>query len=114
MSIIPTSLPDDAALTPCSYAADVTSGDPREREFVFTSDGGLTVAVWEAQPYAENIAGYPADEFAYVVKGELTLTDLDGTARTFAAGDSYVMRKGWSGEFKVTAPFMKYFTVSAL
>ncbi|WP_418061262.1 cupin domain-containing protein [Pimelobacter simplex] len=108
--------PPEAELTPCSYvAADaIVDGDPQEREHLYltTPDGSYTVGVWEAQPYAERFDGYVGNEFCTVLRGRLTLTSDDGTTQTFTAGDSYVMEKGWSGEFRVEEPFLKSFALS--
>jgi uncharacterized cupin superfamily protein len=106
--------PPDGELTPCNYvlAEGLIEGDPQEREHVYFASDAFTVAVWEAQPYAERIDSYPGDEFAHVIRGRLTLTDPDGTSQTFGEGESYLMRAGWSGEFRVEESFMKYFALS--
>lgn len=114
-SVIPITLPAETQLVPCHYAVDITEGDPQEREYVYFAapDGTFTVGLWEAKPFAERIASYPADEFCHVVRGQLTLTDADGTARTFRAGDTFTVQAGWAGEWRVDTPFMKYFVLSA-
>ena len=113
-SVIPVTLPAEDELVACQYAVDVTGGDPREREHVYFAapDGSFTVGLWEAQPYAETIAAYPGDEFCSVIRGQVTLTDADGTARTFAEGDTFTVQAGWTGEWRVDKPFMKYFALS--
>lgn len=103
-------------LEPTAYvtADNVVHGEPAERgALVHTSDdGSFLVGVWAAEPYSETFpAGYPGDEFAQVIEGRLTLIDPDGSSRTFAAGDSYVMTKGWAGTFQVDASFTKYFVL---
>jgi uncharacterized cupin superfamily protein len=103
-------------LEPTAYvtADNVVHGEPAERGAVLHSsdDGSLIVGVWTAQPYAETFPlGYPGDEFAQVLEGRLTLIDPDGSSRTFVAGDSYVMTKGWAGTFQVETPLTKYFVL---
>lgn len=113
-SVIPITLPPDDELVACQYAGHITDGDPREREYIYFSapDGSFTVGLWEAQPYAENIASYAGDEFCYVIRGQVTLTDTDGTARTFAEGATFTVQAGWAGEWRVDKPFVKYFALS--
>lgn len=75
----------------------------------------LLVGVWDSTPYAEVFSdeGYPADEFCQVLSGSVTLTCEDGTSQTFSAGDSYIVNKGWCGEFRVNEPFRKYYVMAA-
>jgi uncharacterized cupin superfamily protein len=113
-SVIPVTLPAESELAPCQYAVDITEGDPQEREYIyFAAPGGFTVGLWQAQPFAERITSYPADEFCHVVRGSVTLTDTGGAARTFRAGDAFTVQAGWAGEWRVNEPFMKYFVLSA-
>jgi hypothetical protein len=107
-------VPPEADLAPCQYAQHVLDGDPREREHLFltTPDGGYTVGVWAAQPYAERIDCYAGDEFCHVIRGQVTLTGTDGAAQTFAEGDTFTVEAGWAGEWRVDKPFMKYFALS--
>jgi uncharacterized cupin superfamily protein len=113
-SVIPVSLPAADEFVPCHYAVDITAGDPREREYVFVAapDGRFTVGLWEAQPFTERITSYPGDEFCQVVRGQVTLTDTDGAARTFGEGDAFTVEAGWAGEWRIDKPFMKYFVLS--
>ena len=75
----------------------------------------MLVGIWDSTPYAEVFSGegYPADEFCQVLSGSVTLTSTDGTAATFAAGDTYIVNKGWCGEFRVTEQFRKYYVMAA-
>ncbi len=113
-SVIPGTVPAAAEFVPCHYAVDVIDGDPQEREYVYFAapDDRFTVGLWEAQPFTERIASYPGDEFCHVVRGQVTLTDADGTSRTFGEGSSFTIQAGWAGEWRVDKPFMKYFVLS--
>ncbi|MES0884588.1 cupin domain-containing protein [Roseibium sp. SCP14] len=75
----------------------------------------LLVGVWDSTPYAEVFSGegYPADEFCQVLSGSVTLTCKDGTSQTFSAGDTYIVNKGWCGEFRVNEQFRKYYVMAA-
>ncbi len=111
-SITPITL--DVALTPCSYvtADTLVSGDPREREHIYSERNGFVVGAWEAQPYTEHIAAYPSDEFCTVVRGSVTLTPDGGQPVTFRAGDSFSIEAGWAGTWRVEEPFLKLFAAA--
>jgi uncharacterized protein len=113
-SVIPITLPAEAELVPCHYVADVTDGDPQEREYLYFAapDGRFTIGLWEAQPYTERITSYAGDEFCQVLRGQVTLTGTDGTAHTFGEGSTFTVQAGWAGEWRVDKPFMKYFALS--
>ena len=97
--------------------ATVIDGEAVETGASYMGDKGdsLLVGIWDSTPYAEVFSGdgYPADEFCQVLQGTVTLTSADGSAQTFAAGDSYIVNKGWCGEFRVNAPFRKYYVMAA-
>ncbi len=99
--------------------ATVVDGTAVETGASYMGDTGesLLVGVWDCSPYAEvftaEAEGYPADEFCQVLQGSVTLTAADGTAQTFVAGDSYILNKGWCGEFRVNEQFRKYYVMAA-
>ncbi|WP_428642716.1 cupin domain-containing protein [Roseibium sp.] len=109
----------NGALEPISVVdpATVIDGEAQEKGACFMGDGGekIIVGVWESTAYAEVFSGegYPDDEFCQVLNGTATLTDAVGNAQSFDAGDSYVISKGWCGEFRVSEGFKKYYVVSA-
>jgi uncharacterized cupin superfamily protein len=97
--------------------ATVVSGEAVETGASYMGDGddSLLVGVWKCTAYAEVFSGdgYPADEFCQVLEGSVTLTSEDGTAQTYVAGDSYIVNKGWCGEFRVNEDFRKYYVMAA-
>lgn len=113
-AVIPVTVPPEADFVPCQYVETVLEGDPREREYLYltTPDGSYTVGVWEAQPYTERIDSYAGDEFCYVIRGQVSLTDTDGTVRTFGEGSAFTVQAGWAGQWRVDKPFLKYFALS--
>lgn len=63
----------------------------------FSNDEKDTSAgVWEAGPFAERFTG-EADEFCHLLEGNVRLVDEAGAAKTFKAGDTFVIPKGFSG-----------------
>jgi uncharacterized cupin superfamily protein len=112
---VATDAPARNSMTPSNYVTSETlrEGDPAEHHAVHLSaeDSKFTVGSWRAEPYAEFIESYPGDEFTHVIEGTVVLTGADGVANTFTAGDSYTLRRGWRGEFRVTAPPLKQFAI---
>ena len=59
-------------------------------------DDALTMALSEP---------FPHDEFILVLNGVLILTDASGAERTYTAGDSLVLPKGFTGIWNASANF---------
>jgi uncharacterized protein len=68
---------------------------------------GNRVAFWESEAGALRSYKYPIDEFIYVLEGAVVTTELDGTQRTFHAGDTFVLPKGWAGLWDMKTHFKK-------
>lgn len=110
--------PDGAGeikLEPCSVVPPeaVIDGTPNEQGAVISEskDGNFIVGIWESTPYAEAFDAYPGDEFCQVLSGKVTLTDAEGNASTFEAGDSYFVPKGFKGTFRVVETMRKYYAL---
>lgn len=96
------------------YPEDMRVGDSdgTYREvvaFPSTSSPAGRVAFWASQAGVLRSNGYPIDEFVYVIEGELETTDEDGTTRSFGPGSTFVIPKGWVGEWKMKNAFKKVF-----
>jgi len=106
---MPAVRPAFAGLLP---GAELIACSEREHLYLATADGSYTVGVWEAQPYTDQIDGYPGNEFCTVVRGAVTLTAHDRQAQTFRAGDSFTIEAGCTGQWRVDEPFLKFFAFS--
>lgn len=106
---------DGIALEPCSVvpAEAVIDGKPEEQGAVImeSADGKFVVGIWESTPYAETFDEYPGDEFCHVLTGRVTLTDEHGESKSFGAGETYVVPKGFKGVFRVEETMRKYYTI---
>lgn len=105
---------DASADTEARFPPDMRVGgfDGAYREGVLfpSSTGGAgRVAVWESKAGVLKTDAYPADEFVYVLAGSLETVDRDGTTRRFGVGDTFVIPKGWAGEWRMLSDFRKLF-----
>jgi uncharacterized cupin superfamily protein len=66
--------------------------------------------IWRSQPYTEWYDSYAADEFMYVLEGEVTL-ESDGFSETYRAGDAFFVPKGFTGYWRQTQPMLKYYVI---
>jgi len=90
-----------------------TTPNPHEtiHTFFTSGDGRLTSGVWECTPTRIEIDRYGVDEMMTVLAGSVTITDKDGTAQTFKAGDSFVIGAGWSGTWEITETMRKFWMI---
>ena len=61
----------------------------------------MRVGVWEAGAGKTIIENFPFTEYVLMISGIVVVTDKDGTSRKFSAGDTFVIPKGWSGDWDV-------------
>ncbi len=74
--------------------------------------GEYVVVVYEAMPAVIDISEpYPYDEYVQVLKGEVTLTDMDGKALTFRVGESFNVPKGWMGTWAMPVKFREMIVI---
>jgi len=74
-------------------------------KFIFedkhSGDVLVRVGVWEAGAGKTVIVNFPFTEYVLMISGSVIVTDKDGTPRKFSAGDTFVIPKGWSGDWDV-------------
>ena len=80
-------------------------------------EGENTVSVWEAGPAklvytVDEPLTY--DEFVVVLKGDLVLTDTEGNAVTYGAGDMFMVPKGFSGTWEMTSEYRELIVVDTV
>ena len=92
---------------------NVIEGEPTETGFNYFTDasGQLTSGVWECTPCTTQIGSYPVDEFCYILKGCVVLTDGDGHAETFREGDCFVIPKGMECTWHMPETTRKYYVI---
>ena len=99
-------------LTPKGRRKNVDIGDPHDASRPLVKVGTASVGSWHCTEGGwDSAAPRPTTESFYVLTGEASVTDLDGTRHTFGPGDTVVLPKGWSGRWDVTEAIHKVWVV---
>ena len=61
----------------------------------------VRVGVWEAGIGKLAIRNFPFTEYVLMISGVVVITEQNGESTEFRAGDTFVIPKGWSGEWDV-------------
>ena len=103
---LPTTPPDVSRPDPRKLIAS----DPEHRTWNIEDRGGLYCGLWQSTPGNWKIA---CNEWEYcrILQGVSVLTDAHGTAQTFRAGDSFVIRPGFAGTWSVLETTLKEYVV---
>lgn len=76
--------------------------------------GEVLVAIYEAKPALINIQNpFPFDEFVTVLKGQVTLTHINGQAQTYKKGDSFLVPKGFLGTWDMPETYREMVVIEA-
>lgn len=86
-----------------------TSTPQRERVFFTNDHGNFEVGLWDTQTLNTRMEPFLWHEFVQVLEGEVTLTEEDGTAQTFAAGDVFFVPAGTVCKWQVPRYLRKYY-----
>ena len=79
----------------------------------YTSDDeNILTGVWECAPCREEIDAYPVHEMMAVLDGSVTVTDADGHAETFEAGDTFFIPKGTPCTWEITKKLRKFYMIA--
>ena len=92
---------------------DVIEGSPVEtgHNYFLDETNRLSAGVWECTPYTARFEAYPADEFCHILSGRVTITDDDGRAETFVAGDCFMIPKGLKCTWHMPETTRKYYVI---
>ena len=86
------------------------AGDPVFTTWNIEERDGLYAGIWQATPGKWRIS-YDEWEYFRVIAGVSVITSDDGTAVTLRAGDSYVIRPGFSGTWDVVETTIKDYVI---
>ena len=89
----------------------VIRGSPNESGFLYltSEDGKMVVGVWACDAYCERLEDYPYTEMCTVIEGAVEITPDSGESKTYRAGDTFFVAKGFSGLWESRGQFKKYF-----
>lgn len=86
------------------------AGDPVHSTWILEDRDGLYCGLWQSTP-GEWQVSYSEWEYVYIHSGHSVLTDREGTATTLKAGDSYMIRPGFAGTWRVIETTLKDFVI---
>ena len=86
---------------------------PLQRDNVlFTNDAGnMFVGMWDSTAFESEMKPFPTYEFVQLLEGEVTITEQDGTAHPFKAGDAFFIPMGTVCSWNTTGYIKKYYSV---
>ena len=92
--------------------ARVIAGDPVHTTWNLETRGNLYAGLWHAT-VGEWQCAYSEWEYVHILEGISILTDDTGHATTLRSGDSFVIRPGFAGTWRVVEPTLKDYVVLA-
>uniref|UniRef100_A0A7S4VJK0 (S)-ureidoglycine aminohydrolase cupin domain-containing protein n=1 Tax=Alexandrium monilatum TaxID=311494 RepID=A0A7S4VJK0_9DINO len=104
---------DIASQSPKGVRPNADKGTPSCAGRSLYHGGNTSVGAWSCSPGGFPVVNRPTTEVFYVLEGEGFLTDADGTAHCFRAGDMVVLPKGWSGRWDILKTVNKIYVVNA-
>jgi hypothetical protein len=97
---------DLSAQPPFIEPSALLAGKSNPRGEILFRGEELIAEVYEDDALTMSISEpFPHDEFILVLNGVLILTDASGAERTYTAGDSLVLPKGFTGIWNASANF---------
>ncbi|SDC64014.1 cupin domain-containing protein [Ruegeria marina] len=88
----------------------VISGDPVFTTWNLEESDGLYCGIWSATPGKWRVS-YDEWEYCRILSGYSVLTDADGHTRDLRAGDSFIIRPGFSGTWEVIETTTKDYVI---
>ena len=90
----------------------MVSGSPRQQVWNAFSDpeGRFHVGRWASTPGAWRVS-YDERELCHLLTGVVRLTDDQGAQRTYRAGDTFMVNKGFSGTWEVIESCSKIYAI---
>jgi uncharacterized cupin superfamily protein len=94
-------------------AAMLLSSVPSQRTHEYFADvtGQLTVGVWDTTAYHRKLINFPRHELMHLLEGSVTLTDDQGRAQTFNAGDTFFVPLGNRNSWQCSGYLRKIYCI---
>lgn len=90
----------------------VLEGDPVHTTWSVEERGALYAGLWQSTPGKWRVS-YDEWEYVHILKGHSILTDAEGQETHLRAGDSYLIRPGFSGSWEVLETTLKDYVILA-
>jgi uncharacterized cupin superfamily protein len=89
------------------------SGDPSFKTWAQddTRNGAVRTGVWEATPGETRSIKGETFEFCHLLEGVVVVLEDGGENRTYRAGDSFVMKPGFTGVWRTLETVRKIYVV---
>lgn len=89
------------------------AGDPAFKTWAqdASKDGAIQTGVWEATPGETRSIKGNTFEFCHILSGLIEITETGGETHTFKAGDSFVMKPGFTGVWRTIETVRKIYVV---
>lgn len=88
----------------------IIAGDPVHTSWNIEDRDGLYCGIWQSTPGTWRVA-YSEWEYVRIREGVSVLTEDGGTPVTLRAGDSYIIRPGFSGTWQVVETTVKDYVI---
>lgn len=94
---------------------EIVGDMPVQRDsMLFTNDAGnMFVGMWDTTAFESAMKPFPCHEFVQMLEGEVTITEEDGTAHHFKAGDAFFTPMGTVCSWKTSGPVKKFYSILA-
>lgn len=102
--------PSDMIPVECFTTDDHTE---LNQTFYSTPDESILSGVWECGPCRMEVGDCAVDEKMTIISGSVTLTNSDGNAETFTAGDVLFTSKGSSFTWHATERLRKFYMIAS-
>jgi hypothetical protein len=106
----PVGMKDAEAETERPAPEKLVSGDPVFTTWNLEERDGLYCGIWQSTPGKWRIA-YDEWEFCHILEGVSVITEDGGAARTVRAGDSFILRPGFTGTWEVLETTRKEYVI---
>ena len=90
----------------------LVAGDPVHTTWNIEERGTLYCGLWQSTPGKWRIS-YEEWEYVHILKGVSVLTDALGQETVLRAGDSFIIRPGFSGTWEVLETTLKDYVILA-
>jgi uncharacterized cupin superfamily protein len=93
-------------------ADKLLAGNPKQTVWLHYADAGnqFFAGIWRSEPGKWKIS-YTEEEFCEIQSGSSVITDADGQSVAVAAGECFVIPRGFVGTWEVVATTTKRFVI---